>query len=282
MYFPVAGTDLNPLIPVLVGAVISVLLGQVGLTGGIVTLPFMVSILNFTSPSVNSTNLVYVLTSTLGSIASYRREQRLVWRLGIVSGIGGIGGSLIGPILRVGLFSDPARFKTLFGVLMALIALRLLLRTPRLIKIGKVERTGGSFLSQNFVFSGITYTYSTVHVLAVSALAGMVSTFFGIGTGVLLIPFYTTILKLPIYAVAGSALLSTLMISGAGTAVYASLETGMSTSPDLGLGLLLGFGGVMGGFASAKIQPYIPASILQRMLGIALLTWAAIYLRHGF
>ncbi len=282
MYFAVAGVELNPLIPVLAGAAMSVLLGQVGLTGGIVTLPFMVSVLNFTSPSVNSTNLVYVLTSTIGSIASYRREQRLVWRLGILAGLGGIAGSLIGPTMRVGPFSDPLRFKTLFGFLMGFIALRLLLRTPKSIKVGKVERTEGSLLTHDFVFSGTTYTYPTMHVLAASALAGTVSTFFGIGTGVLLVPFYTTVLKLPIYAVAGSALLSTLIISGAGTVVYASLETSVSTAPDISLGLLLGLGGIIGGFASAKIQPYIPASLLQRLLGVSLMAWAALYLRHGF
>src|SRR3972149_2345516 len=213
MYFPVADVELNPIIPVLVGTAVALVLNQVGLTGGIATLPFMMSVLGFTTPSVVSTNLIFILISPLGSLYSYWRESRMLWRLGFLAGAGGILGSFLGPLIRVGTLNDAFRFKTVFGVLLAFIGVELFLKRPRDIKVGKVERSEGSLFKHSFLFSGTTYTYPTVHVFIAGTAAGALSTTFGIGTGFLLIPFYTTILGLPLYAVASSALLSTLVIS---------------------------------------------------------------------
>jgi uncharacterized membrane protein YfcA len=236
MYFPVAGVELNPLIPILVGAVVSLVLGQVGLTGGIATLPYMISVLNFTSPSVSSTNLIFVLMSPLGSVYSYWREKRMLWRLGLIAGAGGIAGSFLGPSIRAGPLRDAILFKQLFGLLLVLIGLRLFAKKFKDIEVGRLEKTSDSFWRQEFIFSGKTYSFYTVPVLFAGAITGVISTTFGLGTGILLVPFYTTVLKLPIFAVASSALLSTLIISSAGTIAYYTVSTGISAAPDFRLG----------------------------------------------
>jgi uncharacterized membrane protein YfcA len=281
MYFPVAGIDLNPLIPVLVGFAASVILGQVGLTGGIATLPFMVSVLNFTSPSVSSTNLIYNITTPVGSIYSYRREKRMLWHLGLLAGFGGVFGSLIGPRIRVGLLADVLRFKAFFGAFLALIGLYLFLKRQAEIRVGKVEKSTGLFSKEGFTFSDTIYAYHPGLVIIGGMFAGIISTTFGIGTGFFLVPFYTTVLKLPIYAVAGAALLSTLIISVSGIVVYYSLDTGASTAPDVTLGLLLGIGGILGGSVSAKVQSRVSSKFLHKLLGAALFLWAMAFLKQG-
>ncbi|GBE17876.1 sulfite exporter TauE/SafE [archaeon BMS3Abin16] len=282
MYFPQAGLELNPLIPVFVGAAFSLVFGQVGLTGSIGTLPFMVSILNFTSPSVSATNLIYNVLTPLGSVYSYRAEKRALWRLGLIAGAGGIIGSLVGPRIRVGLLADITLFKTLFGVLLILLGIRLTFKRYSEIRVGKIEKTTGTIRHHEFTFSDETYSFQTAPVLFAGILAGTISTTFGIGTGFLLVPFYTTILRLPIYAVAGSALLSTFIISSAGTISYATLNTGALSAPDIRLGLLLGMGGIVGGFVSAKIQRRMSSNTLHRFLGAALIFWSLAYLKQGF
>jgi uncharacterized membrane protein YfcA len=281
MYFPVAEVEMNPITPVLVGAVVSLIMGQVGLTGGIATLPYMMSALNFTSPSVSATNLVFVLMAPLGSVYSYWREKRMLWRLGLLAGAGGVVGATMGPWIRTGPLNDMLRFKAFFGLLLLLIGLKLFFKTYSDVKIGKVERTAGGLKEQSFIFSGTEYTFSPLLISFAGLIVGIVSTTFGIGTGILLVPFYTAVLRLPIYAVASSALLSTLIISFTGTMAYASLNYGVETSPDLRLGVLLGIGGIFGGFASAKAQGKVSSKTLQKILGALLFLWALVYLRQG-
>ncbi len=282
MYFPVAGVELNPFVPIIVGAGVSLVLGQVGLTGGIATLPYMVSVLSFTSPSVSSTNLIFILISPLGSIYSYWIEKRMLWRLGLLAGAGGILGAALGPWIRVNLLSDISTFKFLFGVIFALVGLRLFFKKFKDVKIGKVERTSGTLLYQSFVFSGNEYTFFNPSVFFAGFLAGAISTSFGIGSGFLLVPFYTTVLKLPIYAIASSALLSTLMISASGTLFYTILNTSTGAAPDFMLGILFGIGGIIGGYASAKAQKSFSSKTLHKALGAVLVLWSLSYLRHGF
>jgi uncharacterized membrane protein YfcA len=62
---------------------------------------------------------------------------------------------------------------------------------------------------------------------------------------------------------------------------YASLNYGVETSPDLRLGVLLGIGGIFGGFASAKAQGKVSSKTLQKILGALLFLWALVYLRQG-
>jgi len=282
MYFPQAGLELSPLIPVMVGAGFSLIFGQVGLTGSIGTLPFMVSILNFTSPSVSATNLIYNVLTPFGSVYSYRSEKRALWRLGLIAGAGGIVGSLLGPRIRVGMLSDIGDFKILFGMLLFALGLRLAFKKYSEIQVGKIEKTAGTIARHEFIFSGETYKFKTTHVFFAGMLAGTISTTFGIGTGFLLVPFYTTILRLPIYAVAGSALISTLIISTAGVVSYATLNSGASAAPDIRLGLLLGLGGILGGLASAQIQRRMSSKMLHRFLGAALIFWSLAYLKQAF
>jgi uncharacterized membrane protein YfcA len=200
----------------------------------------------------------------------------------MLAAAGGIVGSFLGPWIRVELLGDITRFKVLFGMLLGSIGMRLFFKRHKDIKVGKVEKTGGTLLKQEFIFSGNLYSFSSIPIFFAGILSGAISTTFGIGTGFLLVPFYTTVLRLPIYAVASSALLSTLFISAAGTGFYALLNFGISTAPDLRLGLLLGLGGILGGYASAKVQRRVSIMNLHRILGATLILWALVYLRQGF
>jgi len=253
----------------------------VGLTGGILTLPFMVSFLGFTQPSVSSTNLIFVLLSPMGSIYSYWRERRMLWRLGLAAGAGGVVGALLGPRIRAGALSDASVFRFFFGLLLLFAGARLIKSEQRPVKVGSVESSGSSALSQGFTFSSTTYTYPLAPVVLAGALAGAVSTAFGVGTGFLLVPVYTTLLGLPIHAVTGSALLSTLLISLTGTVSYSLLEH-QAAAPDIRLGLLLGIGGVIGGFLSPKLQRRAQPKALHLLLGSILLLWGLAYTGQGF
>ena len=87
--FPVAGIKTNLFIPPTVAFIVSFFTSTAGISGAFLLLPFQMSVLGFTSPSVTSTNFLFNVTGTPGGIYRYMKECRLVWPVAItiVTGI---------------------------------------------------------------------------------------------------------------------------------------------------------------------------------------------------
>jgi hypothetical protein len=71
-----------------------------------------------------------------------------------------------------------------------------------------------------------------------------------------------------VHAIAGATLVSTLVTSLAGVLAYAALPAppGVASGPDWSLGLLLGAGGMVGGYLGARQQRHLSARSLQALL----------------
>ena len=99
---------------------------------------------------------------------------------------------------------------------------------------------------------------------------------YGVGGGTIIAPFFVTFFKLPIYTVAGAALMGTFITSVAGVTFYQAIATfypNMSVAPDWLLGFLFGLGGMAGMYLGARCQKYVPANAIKWMLaGIILFT----------
>jgi len=83
MLFPVSGVDVNPLVPPLVALVVSTFTSMGGVSGAFLLLPFQVSVLNFTSPAVSPTNLVFNIVAIPSGVCHYIREGRMNWPYGM-------------------------------------------------------------------------------------------------------------------------------------------------------------------------------------------------------
>jgi uncharacterized membrane protein YfcA len=89
---------------------------------------------------------------------------------------------------------------------------------------------------------------------------------------------------LPVYTVAGAALLGTFLTSIVGVFFYSVLPVtgGVSTSPDWALGSLFGVGGFAGMYLGARLQKYVPQRIIKVMLGIMIVSLALRYIAQYF
>ena len=76
--FPVSGAETFIFTPPLVAFAISFFSSMAGITGAFLILPFQMSFLGFTTPSVSSTNFLYNVVGTPGGILRYMREGRMV------------------------------------------------------------------------------------------------------------------------------------------------------------------------------------------------------------
>lgn len=289
MFFPIAGIEANPAVLFLVGTAFGLFMAQVGITGAVLTLPFMVSGLGFSSPNVSPTNLVTNLLAPIGGIAGFRKERRMLWSLGIAAGAGGVLGSFIGPVVRVELLSNPTVFQMVLGALMVVLAAKLLLDTRRMQREKRqwlsIETIEEKLTEVRLRFSGREYSFNPLLVAVIGFFVSVIGTMLGISGAFIIVPVCVLLLGLPIYIVAGAILLYTFITSIAGLLNYMyflPLIGRQAVTPDWVLGLILGAGLMVGGYISARfVQKRIPQKLLKLGLGVLMLVWGGLYVVGG-
>lgn len=123
--FPVSGVKTYLFLPPLVAMVISFFTSMGGVSGAFLLLPFQMSILHYTTPSVSATNLVYNIIAIPSGVYRFIREGRMAWPLTWVVVIGTLPGVFIGYYLRVMYLPDPRTFKFFAGCVLLYIGMRL-------------------------------------------------------------------------------------------------------------------------------------------------------------
>lgn len=126
-------------IPPLVALVVSFFTSMGGVSGAFLLLPFQMSVLNFTSPSVSATNFVYNNVAIPSGVYSYLKEGRMAWPLTNVVIIGTLPGVFIGYYLRILYLTDPRSFKFFVGCVLLYIGIRLIYEITGKAKAGKVK-----------------------------------------------------------------------------------------------------------------------------------------------
>jgi len=292
--FPVSGVQTWLWLPPLVAFVISFFTSMVGVSGAFLLLPFQMSVLNFTSPAVSSTNLVFNLLAIPSGVYRYIREGRMLWSLTGIVTVGTLPGLIGGYYVRVLYLPDPRHFKLFAGAVLLYIGYRLLgdFLPWRKATVTPAPTTAGmamkplhfSFSETAFEFRGQHFAFSTPAMFLLALVVGMIGGIYGIGGGSIIAPFCIAIFGLPVHAVAGAALAATMFTSVVGVFLYSVLPApaGMVTHPDWALGLLFGIGGVAGMYLGARCQKHVPQGWLKLLLGVLLLFLAGHYILPFF
>ena len=317
MYFPVSGITVNPLIPLVVTFVVSFFTSMGGVSGAFLLLPFQVSFLGFTSPAVSPTNLVYNIVSIPSGVYSYIKEQRMAWPLSVVTIAGTLPGVFIGALIRINYLHNQKNFKFFVGLVLLYIGVRLFYdlipkKTAKKTKTDILEenfqemarqmrektQTGEtnlpaiktidfSLTKYTYSFYGETFSFNTIGLFSLTIIVGIIGGIYGIGGGALIVPFLIAIFRLPVYTIAGAALLGTFVTSIAGILFYSLIapyyaHTGLAIAPDWMLGGLLGAGGFLGIYCGARVQKYMPAKTIKLILIMIILFLASRYISHFF
>ncbi len=294
--FPVSGVETNLLLPPLVAFAVSFLTSMGGVSGAFILLPFQVSVLGYTAPSVSATNQVFNIVAIPSGVWRYIKEKRMVWPLTWAVIIGTLPGVFIGAWVRIEYLPDPKHFKFFAGFVLLYIGIRLfpdILKTkkgtaPASAKSGAglpaefvVTQTRFSLHRVEFHFAGEPYSFPTMGVFLLCFLVGIAGGIYGIGGGAIVAPFFVAFFKLPVYTIAGAALMGTFVTSVAGVIFYHILAVfypAQSIAPDWYLGALFGIGGFAGMYAGARCQKYVPAHIIKMILCACVLFVAGKYI----
>lgn len=316
--FSVSGIRTFVLLPPLVAFGVSLLASMGGVSGAFLLLPYQVTFLRFTSPSVNATNFVYNICAIPSGVYRYIREGRMVWPLTFTVVAGTLPGVLLGYYLRVQLLPDPRTFKLFAGCVLLYIGAYLLAETIRNFRVKGVptQKMGKRSLKQNLVskrmqfahsprgdvsetavravhftlkrteydFLGERFSFNTSTMFVLALLVGIIGGAYGIGGGSILAPICVALFDLPIYTIAGATLMSTFLTSIAGVFFYSMIpaQSGISTAPDWMLGILFGVGGFVGMYCGARLQKLVPQKVIKVMLGAIILFIAVSYIWQRF
>jgi uncharacterized protein len=146
-----------------------------------------------------------------------------------------------------------------------------------------VEIGSVSLWRVEYRFRGELHDFSAPMVFLLSVMVGIIGGIYSIGGGSIIAPFLVTIFRLPIYTVAGATMISTFATSVAGVAFYELLDatslTGqVAVAPDWALGAVLGVGGLLGTYAGARLQKFLPDFWIRAVLGVLVTLLALRYL----
>jgi uncharacterized membrane protein YfcA len=124
--FHVSGVTTNILYPPLIAMLISFFTSMGGVSGAFLLLPFQMSVLGYTAPSVSGTNHVFNIVAIPSGVYRYIKEGRMAWPLTWVVVAGTLPGVFIGYYVRMRWLPDPRAFKLFVGCVLLAIGARLL------------------------------------------------------------------------------------------------------------------------------------------------------------
>jgi len=276
-------------------------MGLVGEASGIFSLPYSMSILQFTSVSVSPTSLITTFLNPFGALLGFWRGKQWNLDLALWLCIGAILGSPIGPFIRIYFLSDPVPFKAIIGIALAIMAIHLWIQiTPWYLRRKDRQRsfkekfdnmTKESLKAGNAPsglpadFRIVTLEKSLKHIkigywgeeqslsvpvmLLVGFVVGIVASTLGVGGGFMLVPILASAFGLPMYVLVAGTIPFVITLSITGLISYTlilPMFTGAVAPPDWGFGLFVASGAILGAWLASKTQKYIPEKYLKPML----------------
>lgn len=203
--------------------------------GGILAGIGHISILGVGDPNmIKVANQILEFASRLVSVPIYHRQKRLVWSLALSFGVGAPIGAIAGSWFSKTYLSDMATYRPVFGLLVALVAARVLYEGwfqpprrqpapdgshPRTVSFGW-RRARVRFGGHEIDYSPLT---AALGGFGISFLGSMM----GVGGGFLVTPFMASALLFPMFLVVGTGLVALMIPLSVSVLTYLALQVNM-------------------------------------------------------
>ena len=235
---PVALTLTQHILAVLSGLAVGFSLGLIGGGGSILAVPLLLYFVGYPNPHVviGTTALAVSINAYLNLIP-HARAGNVRWKQALVFAVVGAAAAFVGSSL--GKAVDGKKLLFLFAILMLVIAALMLRRREP----GSAQQV----LSEHDAPKG-----SWLRLGIAAALVGMLSGFFGIGGGFLIVPGLAFSTGMPMLAAIGSSLVSV------GTfGLTTAINYARSGLLDFTVALLYIGGGVLGGWFGTRVATHL-------------------------
>ena len=231
------------------GFVAGILGSMIGLGGGIIIVPIL-TFLGFPPTVAASNSLFAAFSNSVASTISYSRQKRIESSLGLKLGLLAIPGTVLGAIISTDIAPDI--FKILFGFILIASSVYIFLRK-------QIESKEKIISNQLIIF-----------IIGSSFFAGIVSSFFGIGGGIVFVPLMVVGMGMSMKRAAPTSQLILLFASLSGIIVHSILG-----HPDFLQSGFLAIGSFFGGLVGAKLSLSVKERNLKILISIVLLIASA-------
>lgn len=188
------------------GVLVGFTLGLVGGGGSILAVPLMVYVVGVKSPHLAiGTSALAVAANALAGLWNHARQRNVNWRCGFSFALAGVIGALLGS--TVGKAFDGQKLLFLFALLMLVVAFAMYRGR------GEEGIEGVRCNSDNLP-----------KVIAFGSGTGLLSGFFGIGGGFLIVPALVASTSMPIYRAIGTSLIAVAAFGLTTAANYAASD----------------------------------------------------------
>ena len=212
-----------------------------GVGGGFIVGPVLLSFYALRPGEVAGTSLVVVFLNALSGTMAYYRQGRIVFRTGTVMSVFTVPGSVLGAVLTG--YIDRGPFTVLFAVMLIVAALRM-------IEKGRAAGSDSTKGQKTALLRGLR---GWLLVGSLALLSGVLSGFFGVGGGIVHVPLMILLLGFPAhFATATSHFILTItsIIGVASHAFLGNVNTWLALP--VGLGALAG--AQLGAHTSLKLS----------------------------
>jgi uncharacterized protein len=250
-------TSVTDLLSIGSGGIVGFALGLLGGGGSILAVPLLIYVVGVRSPHMAiGTSALAVAVNAFANLISHSRAGNVKWPCAAVFALSGIIGAAIGAAL--GKAVDGGRLLFLFGLVMVVVAIAML--SPR-----AASGDPGIRINPAIAF----------RLVIIGAIVGLLSGFFGIGGGFLIVPGIML----------GSGMAT---INAVGSSLLAVGAFGLTTAMSYAVAGLVdwriaGFfiaGGILGGLIGVTLSRYLAArrAVLTRIFALAVFAVAGFVL----
>ena len=230
------------------GFIAGILGSIIGLGGGIIIVPVL-TFMGFSPTLAVSNSLFAVFSNSVGSTVAYAKQKRVEFSLGWKLGLMAVPGTILGAFISSDLSSEI--FKVLFALVLISSASYIFLKR-------KMEEKSVDISRLLLVFSA-----------GASFFAGIISSLFGIGGGLIFVPLMVVALGISMKRAAPTSQFILMFASFSGLIVHSTLG-----HPDYYQALLLSIGAFAGGILGARLSLEIKENKLKIIVVIVLIAAA--------
>ena len=244
------------------GAAIGLILGMLGGGGAVLAVPVLVSVLGEDVHAATTGSLVVVGAAAVVGGVRQATSHHVSWRTAGLLAAAALPGATLGTVANVHASGR------LLVVLLALLILGVAVLTWRR-SAAESRRSARAEPACPVV--------PMLQLVGAGLLLGMLTGFFGVGGGFVIVPMLTLVFHIPIRQAIGTSLIAVFLVSVAGFANHLAQGAHVNWS----LTIPFAAATVAGALAGASLSPHVPRAALGRMFAVLLIGVAILMLAGG-